>query len=252
MIRQMCRTPASASSAMRGLRLRRQPRPDAWARRPAAPASRPSSRCSRRAAAATATGSAGPTSRPDRPRMNENSPTCARSIPAVAATRMVVAAARNAPVATVALTITSSTAIPMMTGNCPSSTDGIDEHPERDEEQAREDVAQRTNLGVRLMAVLALREDQTAEKRAERHRDAEERAGPRRADAREQHRQRKRFAAPAAGDQPEEHRQDEPADDGHDADRRRGLRQHFGARRTSGVRPDRIGTSSSRPTMQRS
>ena len=74
----------------------------------------------------------------------------------------------------------------------------IDEHAERDEEEARQDVAQRANLGVRLVAVLALRQDQAAEKRAERHRDAEERTGPGCPDAREEYRQRKRFAAPAA------------------------------------------------------
>ena len=160
--------------------------------------------------------------------MNENSPTCARSIPAVTATRMVVAATRNAPVATDAFTKTSRTAIAMMTGNCPTRIEGSDQHPERDEEQPREDVAKGTNLGVRLMAVLALREDEAAEKRAERHRDAEERAGPRRADAREQHRQRKRLPPPASRHEPEEHRQHEPADDGHDADGRRGRREHFG------------------------
>ena len=65
-----------------------------------------------------------PTSSPDRPRMNENSPTCARPIPAVAATRIGVAAIKNALVATVALTITSTIAMPMITGNCRSSTEG--------------------------------------------------------------------------------------------------------------------------------
>ena len=65
-----------------------------------------------------------------------------------------------------------------------------------------------------------------AEECAERHRDAEQRADPRRADAGDQHRQRERFAAAALRHQPEQHRQHEPADGGNGANRQRRLQQH--------------------------
>ena len=79
---------------------------------------------------------------------------------------------------------------------------------------------------MRLVAVLALGEHQSAEECAERHRDTEQRADPGRADAGDQHRQRKRFAAAALRHQPEQHRQHEPADDGNGANRQRRFQHH--------------------------
>ena len=43
---------------------------------------------------------------------------------------------------------------------------GVDQHADRDEEQAGQQIAQRPDIGVHLMAVLALGQDQASEKRA--------------------------------------------------------------------------------------
>ena len=189
------------------------------------PASRPSSRCWRRAESATARG--------EQPGIDARAAEDERELADLReadaggyrdAERRGDRPQRSA--ATTALTTTSTSVTASTSGSCASNRVEIGEHAERDEEQPGEDVAQRTDLGVRLMAEFALGEDQPAEKRAERHRNAEQRADPRRADAGQEHGERKRFAASALRHQPEEDGQDQPADERYRADRRGRAQQH--------------------------
>ena len=59
-------------------------------------------------------------------------------------------------------------------GHCAGQRARIDQHPDRDEEQARKQVAERADLRVHLVAHLALGKHQPREKRADSHREARE------------------------------------------------------------------------------
>ena len=119
----------------------------------------------------------------------------------------------------------------------------IHEHPDRDEEQHREQVAERRDLGRGLVRQLRLRHEDAGHERPERQRQPEHGArDERRHEGRRDDRQQEQFTRAQAGDDGEHPRQEARADDVGEGQEDRGL--HHGRRErhdhvTAGQRRER-------------
>jgi hypothetical protein len=106
-----------------------------------------------------------------------------------------------------------------------------EEHAQRDEEQAREQVPERSHLCMDLVAELAAGQHEAGQERAEGHRQAQRRTGRGGPDAGYEHCQSEGLALTRAGDEPQQHRQRVPADDGHASERQQRAAEHTRNRR---------------------
>ena len=97
----------------------------------------------------------------------------------------------------------------------------VEQHADRDEEQAEQDVAERPDDAFDLVAVFGFGQHHAREEGAERHRQAGHLRSPRRRQRDQQHREREQLAQPAVGDDVEQ-RPQQPAARGQHHEHRRG------------------------------
>ncbi len=168
-----------------------------------------------------------PTSRPARSSTNENSPTCASASGRGGRGRRVVADAPRRRRAGDDLDQAHHRDRAEHEREVRHHEAEVEQHADRDEERRAEQDLQRHDLGERVLAELALADDETAEERAERHADAGQAGEERRAEADRHDRQQEQFGRAGARD-PFQQRRHEPArDDQDDDDQRDGGAERF-------------------------